>query len=159
MHQSSFDLMKILVEKYIPNDSTLEVIDIGSLDVNGCYKPIFEKLGCKYYGADLKEGKNVDIKLKEPDNWNIIKQFDVVISGQVLEHVEDIYRFARQTVEISKKYVICIAPNTCKEHNYPIDCYRFFPAGMRYLFNKREKLKELECGTRGMDTYYIGCKL
>ena len=60
------------------------VLDIGSLDINGSNKPLFDN--CIYTGVDLLPGKNVDLiskgnELLFPDN-----SFNVVISGECFEH-------------------------------------------------------------------------
>ena len=158
MHASSYDLMGLMVEKYIAKIETLSILEIGSADYCGSYKKHFEKPNWFYQGADCQAGKNVDIIYESFDKWAINKRFDLVISGQVMEHVKDLHRFAEQVEEVCNKYIIMIAPNKWDEHKYPIDCWRIFPDGMKYLFEERLKFKTLECGLRGPDTYYVGEK-
>jgi SAM-dependent methyltransferase len=61
------------------------VLDIGSLDINGNNRYLFEQ--CNYTGIDIGEGKNVDVvcsgHLFEYDDL-----FDVVISTECFEHDE-----------------------------------------------------------------------
>jgi SAM-dependent methyltransferase len=61
------------------------VLDIGSLDINGNNRYLFEQ--CNYTGIDIGEGKNVDVvcsgHLFESDDL-----FDVVISTECFEHDE-----------------------------------------------------------------------
>ena len=61
-----------------------KVLDIGSLDINGNNRYLFEN--CEYTGIDVAEGKNVDIiaighEFNAPDNI-----YDFVISTEVFEH-------------------------------------------------------------------------
>lgn len=61
-----------------------KVLDIGSLDINGNNKNLFEN--CEYIGLDIAEGKNVDVvslahEYKSPD-----ESFDVIISNDCFEH-------------------------------------------------------------------------
>lgn len=61
-----------------------KVLDIGSLDINGSNRYLFED--CNYIGIDVGEGKNVDIvslghEYDGPDNY-----FDTIISTEVFEH-------------------------------------------------------------------------
>lgn len=61
-----------------------KVLDIGSLDINGSNRDLFED--CDYIGIDVGEGKNVDIVsvghlFDAPDNT-----YDVIISTEVFEH-------------------------------------------------------------------------
>jgi len=70
--------------KYPQYFKNKKVLDIGSLDVNGCNRDLFEN--CNYIGIDLGEGKNVDIiaagnTYDGPDNY-----FDTIISTEVFEH-------------------------------------------------------------------------
>ena len=65
----------------------VKVIDVGSLDINGNNKYLFED--CDYIGLDIIEGKNVDVVsvAHEYDGEN--ESFDVVLSTNAMEH--DIY--------------------------------------------------------------------
>lgn len=61
-----------------------KVLDVGSLDINGCNRPFF--LECDYKGLDIGPGKNVDIvslghEYDAPDGF-----FDVVTSANAFEH-------------------------------------------------------------------------
>jgi SAM-dependent methyltransferase len=86
MHITSFKTMQKFVLS-LPESGT--VLDVGSMNINGCYKALFNKKW-QYTGVDISAGPNVDIVLSNPDKWVEIadNSFDVVISGQALEHVE-----------------------------------------------------------------------
>jgi SAM-dependent methyltransferase len=61
-----------------------KVLDIGSLDINGSNRDLFEN--CDYTGIDVAEGKNVDHvsigHLFDAPN----ETYDVIISTEVFEH-------------------------------------------------------------------------
>lgn len=57
------------------------VLDVGSLDVNGSNRGLFE--GGEYIGCDFVAGKNVDFVGRPED---VEGTFDVVISTEALEH-------------------------------------------------------------------------
>ena len=113
------------------------VLDIGSYNVNGTYKPLFLEKGFEYVGLDISEGPNVDVVPANMYDWEIIEDesFDYIVSGQAFEHIE----YPWLTInEIKKKLkkdgIICIiAPNGLGEHRYPVDCWRFYGDGMRAL--------------------------
>jgi len=133
MHKSSYNSMKKFRNKYIDPDSYVSIIDIGSYDVNGTYRNLFvENQKWTYVGMDICPGPNVDIVGFE----NIKDKYDVLISGQVMEHVKRPWEWLPSLKKyIKQNGLICvIAPNECKEHRYPIDTYRYFPDGMRDLF-------------------------
>ena len=117
MHESSMITMRKFVE-----DNDLEdgqtVVDIGSLDINGTYRLLFQ--GSKYIGADIMTGANVDILVGLPE-WDALENVDAVISGQTLEHIEDIPLFMAGIMRILKPGgLLCIiAPNAGMPHHYP----------------------------------------
>lgn len=78
------------------------VVDVGSLDINGSNKRFFSS--CRYRGIDLMEGKNVDVvgpaheklfeitglaKFKNGEGkYAIVPDVDTIISTEALEHDE-----------------------------------------------------------------------
>ena len=74
------------VKKLHPNHfKNVTVCDIGSLDINGNNKYLFEKY--KYVGVDICPGFNVDVLCRGHQFKPLIK-FDVVISSECFEHDE-----------------------------------------------------------------------
>lgn len=123
----------------------LSILDMGSTDICGCYKPIFENANWRYTGVDLAPGPNVDVVLRKPYSWSEIgsQSVDVLISGQVLEHVEFFWLTILEVSRVLKPGGIAciIAPSGGYEHRYPVDCWRFYPDGMRAL----ARFGRLEC--------------
>ncbi len=114
----------------------MRIADVGSMDVNGCYRPLFEQPNWSYTGLDLETGPNVDIALDSPYSWPLDDaSFDVVVSGQALEHVEFVWLTVEEISRILKPGGLCclIAPSGGPEHRYPVDCWRIYPDGMRAL--------------------------
>ena len=87
------------------------VLDFGSHDVNGSYRPLFSSDSWNYTGLDLTSGPNVDLVTNDPYEWTELEdeKFDLVIC--------------------------VIAPSSGPEHKYPVDCWRFYPDGMKALCN------------------------
>jgi SAM-dependent methyltransferase len=112
----------------------MRVLDVGSYDVNGSYKQFFNTPCYDYTGLDMEAGPNVDIVPSSPYAWKEIETdaFDVVVSGQALEHIEFFWLTVSEMVRVLRKDgILClIAPNGFAEHRYPVDCYRFFTDGM-----------------------------
>lgn len=137
MHQSSYIKMEKFVDKYLDKDRELTILDIGSQDVNGTYKPLFNNPNWNYFGVDMLEAENVDIVLKNIYNWREIKSnsIDVVVSGQAFEHIEFFWVSMFEVSRVLKKDGFCciIAPSSGFEHRYPVDCWRFYPDGFKAL--------------------------
>lgn len=135
MHQSSFEKMQNFKERYLKafENKPLVIYDLGSFDVNGSYREIFDHSGWQYKGLDVEAGKNVDIVLKNNYHWKEIDSdsTDVLISGQAFEHIEFFWITMLEIARILKPGGLCciIAPAGGYEHRYPVDCWRFYPDG------------------------------
>ena len=138
MHESTYKAMEEFA-KTLP-ETPLVIADVGSQDVNGTYRPIFRKDGWKYVGLDLAAGRNVDVVLQSEYDWSNVstESFDVVVSGQTLEHTRNPFKFVKELVRIAKRgAIMCvIAPYQWEFHPFPIDCWRVFPDGMRAVMEE-----------------------
>ena len=121
--------MEWFVETFLNDKNYYNVLDVGSYNVNGSYKELFEEEKFSYIGLDMEQGPNVDIVPKSTYEWSEIEDdtYDVVISGQAFEHIEFFWLTMEEIVRVTKKGgLICIiAPNGFEEHRYPVDCWRF----------------------------------
>lgn len=141
MHLSSYEHMKRLIEKYVDLGRKISVLDIGSYDVNGTYRTLFERINCEYTGIDLSEGPGVDFVLESPYRFPIkANSVDFVVSGQAFEHIEFFWLTWFEMVRVLKPdgYIFLIAPSRGPEHRYPQDCWRFYPDGYRALAKLRK---------------------
>lgn len=141
MHPSSFENMQKCFDRYI-RGSDLEtsdevvVLDVGGALINGSYSDIFAGPRFTYLGADLNAGPGVSVVLTEPYSIPLNdSSVDVVISGQMLEHCEFFWLTFQEMVRVLKPggFIFMIAPSTGPIHNYPVDCYRFYPDAYRAL--------------------------
>jgi ubiquinone/menaquinone biosynthesis C-methylase UbiE len=132
MHKSSVEAMREF-RKTFSQEGT--VLDVGSQDVNGTYRAIFE--GWKYIGLDIVKGKNVDYVPSRPYRWEGLadESFDAVISGQALEHIEYPDKTFKEISRVLKKGGQCciIAPSAGPAH---------FNASIKWF--KNISLKDME---------------
>lgn len=136
MHLSSLDHMGDLVTRYLDPVKPLSVVDIGSYDVNGTYRPLFAKPDWRYTGVDLEQGPGVDVVLDSPYRLPMKSEsVDVIVSGQAFEHVEFFWLSFAEMLRVLKPggMIFLIAPSRGPEHRYPQDCWRFYPDGYRAL--------------------------
>lgn len=159
MHQSSINKMQSFKEKYLQDKQSenLIIFDLGSQNIGGSYKPIFDSPNWKYCGVDVETGENVDIILRNAYSWDEIQSssVDVLISGQTLEHIEYFWITIMEIARVLKSGGICclVAPSSGYEHRYPVDCWRFYPDGMRAIA-EFAKLEVLETFTQWKDEDY-----
>jgi ubiquinone/menaquinone biosynthesis C-methylase UbiE len=81
-------------------------------------------------GSDLTYPNAGEYSFPIPD-----ESYDVVLAGQVLEHVKKIWVWVRELERVCKKggHVILINPVSAPFHEAPVDCWRVYPDGMRAL--------------------------
>jgi SAM-dependent methyltransferase len=146
MHNESHDVMKYFVEKHLKAEDKLDILDVGSYDANGSYKDLFMNKNWGYTGLDMVAGPNVDIISNGPYDFGLEKQYDVVISGNCLEHVEAPWLWIKEVEKVIKPNgLLCIVvPFNVEEHRYPVDCWRILPDGFKYLLCQHSSFEMIE---------------
>lgn len=118
MHQTSLHNMRLFRDT-LP--ATGKVLEVGSYDPGRHYRKLFA--GWDYLGIDIRHGDNVDLVPADPYYWREIEAgtFDVVISGQMLEHVEYPKYILREISRVLKPggLACVIAPTEGPEHEPP----------------------------------------
>lgn len=67
--------------------STAHVLEVGSYNVNGSLRPLFD--GCRsYYGIDIRPGPGVDMVVNAAW-WYTSRRWDIVVCTEVLEHTKE----------------------------------------------------------------------
>lgn len=140
MHRSSYLKMTAFRDAYLQGPrfgtaarpAVLRVLDLGARAVRDqdSYRGLFASSSFAYVGADMEAGNNVDIVLADPHDWSEIESssFDVVISGQTLEHDPEFWVTIAEVARVLRPNGLCclIAPSTGPMHRYPLDCWRFY---------------------------------
>lgn len=155
MHESSHNLMRRITQKQLYHISGLSILDVGSQDINGSYRDLFSDHD--YTGLDIVEGDNVDVV--GWDNLPPDKQYDVVISGQMLEHCPNPCDICKAMGNRLKEggMLVLIAPYIGqKEHRRP-DYWRFMRNGMEQLAVVAG-CSIVEAGVRDRDAWVVGRK-
>lgn len=125
----------------------LRVLDVGSLDVNGTYRPLIEARGWSYTGLDIRPGPNVDVVTVDPYHYPLQENgFDIVLSGSTMEHVAEIWRWAPELARVLKPggLLVILTHHCFPLHRYPADYWRIMPDGMGYLFDMCGSLTEYD---------------
>ena len=140
MHKSSMLRMQWFKENYLQNwdkKSVINVLDVGSQCVPGqadTYKIFFNEPQYKYIGLDMIEGYNVDIAVKKAYQWDEIPDnfCEVIISGQMFEHVEFPWFTISEMARVLKpEGLMCIiVPSMQGLHRCPVNCQNFFSDGL-----------------------------
>lgn len=140
MHKNSHSKMEWFKNTYLSTSAKLDVLDVGSLDGNGNYNysDIFNEENWTYTGLDYQAGNNVDIVVTDIYNWFEVEDntYDVVISGQLFEHLEFFWLTMSQIERVLRPggYVCIIAPSAGPRHGGDMpNCYLFYEDGLRAM--------------------------
>ncbi len=131
--------MQRFVAEYLSDrrSESLQILDVGSMDVNGSYRTILDSPEWHYTGVDADAGDGVDLVLPSPYDWSPLSSdaYDVVISGQTFEHIEYPWVTLMEVARVLKPAgIVClIVPSGGYEHRYPVDCWRYYPDGISAL--------------------------
>jgi SAM-dependent methyltransferase len=141
MHYSAY----VNAEKFYYNycDKNIEnkkILDVGSYDVNGTMKPIFEK--GKYVGLDVEAGPNVDVVGVSHDIPFEKDEFDIVISSSCFEHDDMFWISFQEMCRVLKPggYMYIQAPSNGPYHGWPGDNWRFYIDSWKALEKWGKKL-------------------
>lgn len=163
MHPQCFELFKPVGKAAAAGS---KVLDVGSYDVNGTLKPLFQH--CRYTGCDIGAGPNVDVVQTLPhvlpfdDN-----AFDVVVSANCLEHCKRPWELVLEMDRVLKPggtIAVSLPWVSIGYHPYPIDCYRITTDAMTELFgpwmveHRRPGYTVRENKFGSMDTFFWGMK-
>lgn len=139
MHKSSLQNMSAVIGRVFADSAEAgkrTVLDVGSSSLNGAYRPLFCNDNWAYTGLDICMGPNVDVVAEDPYNWPIMNgQFDLVVSGQTIEHVEFFWLSMLEIRRVLKPggFLFLVAPSRGPQHRHPVDCWRFYPDGFAAL--------------------------
>lgn len=130
MHYSSTENMKTAIQ-LLPKLKKVKILDVGGRSTSDkedrSYKNLFENTYAEYHIADIVAGSNVTHHMKKeymiPADGNY---YDVIVSGQTLEHVKNPFRLVNEMVRVLKPngHIILIAPSSGPHHD-SVDCWRF----------------------------------
>lgn len=133
MHPSAYNTGKLFFDVYSQhnNKEKVNVVEIGSQDLNGSLRDFQNERIYQYIGMDLCPGKGVDIVLETPYKFPFQDNtFDILVSSSCFEHSEMFWITFLECLRILKPNGIFYAnvPSTwMKFHRFPVDCWRFYP--------------------------------
>lgn len=134
MHTNS----KLVFDKYGRQliGSGSRVLEIGPDAFPSSYAKVVNDPTVVWETVDIADWKELtypkagEYSFPVPDDF-----YDIVLTGQVIEHVKKIWTWIRELERVCKKggYVIIINPVSWPFHEAPVDCWRIYPDGMKAL--------------------------
>ncbi|MCX5714988.1 MAG: methyltransferase domain-containing protein, partial [Candidatus Omnitrophica bacterium] len=137
MHLNSMLLFEKYAKKlFKPNTVVLE---IGPDKFPSTYYEIVGIKAIDWQTLDIFSAPNLTYTAKNEYHFPVSDgTFDIVLSGQVLEHVRKPWVWIRELTRICKVggHIITINPVSWPYHAAPVDCWRIYPEGMKALYEE-----------------------
>lgn len=127
MHNTAYKNAQKFYNKYCKdNIENKHVLDIGSLDVNGSLKPIFQS--AKYLGLDQSIGPNVDLVSSSHEIPLDDNSIDIIVCSSCFEHDNMFWVTFLEMCRLVKTngYIYINAPSNGPYHAHPVDNWRFY---------------------------------
>lgn len=124
---------------YVPKDRRVTVVDFGSWTSQRRTKMTHRQLladhDCDVIGVDIRDGINVDVVMEKPYRLPMkTNSADVVLSGQVFEHIPFFWASALEIARVLKPggHFLMTVPSRGHVHT-GVDCWRYYPDGVRAM--------------------------
>jgi SAM-dependent methyltransferase len=114
-------------------------LEIGPNKFPSTYQEIVDNDTITWETLDIFECSNLTYVAANEYEFPIPDEtFDIVLSGQVIEHVRKIWIWMKELSRVCKRggWVITVNPVSWRYHEAPIDCWRIYPEGMKALYDE-----------------------
>lgn len=141
MHLNS----ELLFQKYYSDffKSGMKVLEIGPSGIPSAYSKIVNNSSIHWDTVDFENTVYINSNtnrltytIDNPYSFPIENEtYDIILSGQVIEHVQEIWKWMIELKRILKPngIIFTINPVSWPFHEAPIDCWRIFPSGIEAL--------------------------
>ena len=125
----------------MPTEGRLTVVDFGAhtkakrIDGQMVHRRLLGDRDCTMIGVDVREGPHVDLVMPKPYLVPLRSgSVDVVISGQVFEHIPFFWASALEIARLLKPGGVFLmsVPSRGRPHT-AVDCWRYYPDGLRAM--------------------------
>lgn len=152
MHLNSELLFKKYQSEYFKPG--IKVLEIGPSGIPSAYSLIVGDPSIQWDTIDFASSIFIDTNtcnltytIEDPYCFPIPDDtYDIVLSGQVIEHVQEIWKWMEELKRIvkSKGVIFTINPVSWPFHEAPLDCWRIFPSGIEAIA-KYSNLEVVKC--------------
>jgi len=132
----------------------IKVLEIGPSGIPSAYSQIVNDPSIQWDTIDFESSVYIDsstskltFTIDDPYRFPIPENtYDIVLSGQVIEHVQEIWKWMGELKRIVKNngIIFTINPVSWPFHEAPLDCWRIFPSGIEAIA-KYSQLEVVTC--------------
>jgi len=129
--------LEFIIENYLKGKGDKVLADFGCGDMP--YKPILSPFVSNYIGLDLKENKLADIHISPEGKIQLEENsVDIILSTQVLEHVEDPAGYLDESFRVLKNngQLVISTHGYWIYHPTPFDYWRWTSSGLQKVLKK-----------------------
>lgn len=144
MHFNSLLLFKKYAAEHFKD--VKKVLEVGAAGFPSEYAKCLNHNKIEWHTLDIGSAFNNSsnqnpLHILSHDEYNYPiedNSFDIVIAGNVIEHVKEIWTWMDELTRITKEngLVIIICPVSWVFHEAPVDCWRIYPEGMNSLMSR-----------------------
>src|SRR3954467_12583007 len=137
MHRNSI----LLFERYARHlfKENMRVLEIGPDGHPSSFAQAVNDSSLKWETLDIFSAAELTYQARNEYEFPIADNaYDIVLSGQVIEHVRKIWLWIKELSRVCKVggQVITINPVNYPFHAAPVDCWRIYPEGMTALYEE-----------------------
>lgn len=138
MHPSAHAQMALSIQRYMDKGRRYRVLDFGSGMSPGqtlTHRSLLDDFEYDYVGVDIRRGRNIDLVMDKPYRIPLKStSIDIVLSGQVFEHVPFFWASLLEIARVMKPeaYFFLTVPSRGHMHS-TYDCWRIYPDGLRAM--------------------------
>lgn len=136
MHLNSRLIFKKYAVQYF--QPGMKVLEIGPNEFPSAYQQMAQKQGIEWHTVDIQQLPQLTYRMSGDYEFPIPSNtYDIVVSGQVIEHVRKIWVWMQEVARVCKVggTVISVNPVSYGYHESPVDCWRIYPEGMKALYD------------------------
>jgi SAM-dependent methyltransferase len=137
MHRNSL----LLFDRYARSrfKDGMRVLEIGPDRYPSTYSKLVGNSSITWETVDIISSHGLTHLAKSEYEFPVnCDSYDIVLSGQVIEHVRRIWVWVKELARVCKigGQVITINPVNWPYHEHPVDCWRIYPEGMKALYEE-----------------------
>ncbi len=117
----------------------MKVLEIGPDSFPSAYHRAVQEVSLVWHTLDMHDNPKLTFPNSRPYDFDIeTESYDVVLSGQVIEHVKKPWKWLPELARVTKRegLIVTINPVSWIYHEAPVDCWRIYPEGMRALYDE-----------------------